>query len=68
MPWVLDEEEAIKHIKYAYVSPISLTMLTSLLQFTASTESLRIILSYDAGIQTFDTANVRLFSCFYPSV
>ncbi|EIM87559.1 oxidoreductase [Stereum hirsutum FP-91666 SS1] len=30
MPWVLDEEEAVKHIKYAY----------------------------DAGIQTFDTANV----------
>jgi len=30
LPWVLDEEEAIKHIKYAY----------------------------DAGIQTFDTANI----------
>ena len=46
--WVLPEDEAIKHIKYAcVVKPI------------VGDNTLTLVLRYDAGIQTFDTANVR---------
>ena len=47
-PWVLGEEEGIKHIKYAYVflSAAYSSLLTGSL------------CSYEHGIQTFDTANV----------
>jgi hypothetical protein len=47
--WVLGEEEAIKHIKYASV-PFQnfLNSLTICCQLS----------SYEAGIQTFDTADV----------
>ena len=49
--WVLEEEESIKHIKAAYVLPGFL--------FTG-TLTLVALRSYDAGINTFDTANVLL--------
>ena len=48
-PWVLGEEEGIKHIKYAYV------FLSDARGFSLLTGSL---CSYEHGIQTFDTANV----------
>ena len=54
--WVLGEEEAIKHIKYACVLPFSLTI-------SLTPTSIYVIHRYDAGIQTFDTANVRRLSC-----
>lgn len=49
--WVLPEEEAIKHIKFAYVLPLILSPLQ---------RSLMLLSSYESGITTFDTANVRL--------
>ena len=51
--WLLDEEEAIKHIKYAYV------LLWGRELALAEIMACR----YDAGIQTFDTAPVRRMSC-----
>lgn len=49
--WVLEEEEAIKHIKFAYVRlPVS----TKAFLFT----NVIYCGSYDQGIQSFDTANV----------
>lgn len=48
--WVLPEEEGIKHIKYASVS--------SPLYYLALRSITSIDDRYDAGIQTFDTANV----------
>ena len=53
--WVLDEEEGIEYIKYAYVIDQReyLQVLTSLSH------------RYDAGIQTFDTANVYLHPLIY---
>jgi hypothetical protein len=47
--WVLGEEEAIKHIKAAYVPCDSYSITPSEIVH---------LLRYDAGIQTFDTANV----------
>lgn len=47
LPWSLDEEEGLKHIKAAWVSIVF--------------EHARVSKSfsrYDAGIQTFDTANM----------
>ncbi|KAF7366037.1 Aldo/keto reductase [Mycena venus] len=44
-PWTLDEEESIEHIKYAYVTAR-----------VDSSESC--FCRYEAGIQTFDTANM----------
>ncbi len=46
--WVLPEEEAIKHIKFACVYPA----------FLFVDDVLTMPFSYDHGIQTFDTANV----------
>ena len=48
--WVLDEEEAMKHIKYALVH----LRIYLMPQYTDTYRLCR----YDAGIQTFDTANV----------
>jgi hypothetical protein len=45
--WVLGEEEGIKHIKAAYV-PLNCKKLIELI----------LSISYDLGIQTFDSANV----------
>jgi diketogulonate reductase-like aldo/keto reductase len=45
--WVLGEQEAFEHIKYAYV--LSLTRRVCLFH---------LLYSYDAGITTFDTANM----------
>lgn len=56
MEWVLGEEEGIKHIKYAYVAPI-LPLFTSI--------ELLPLGRYDAGIQTFDTANVGSHSFIF---
>lgn len=60
-PWVIgDEEEAIKHIKAACV----LTCLMSCSRlYDADLLKLRgcKTISYEAGIQTFDTADVRVF-------
>ena len=47
-PWVLEEDEAIKHIKAAYVASPSRD--ASLIWLTR----------YDAGINAFDTANASL--------
>lgn len=50
-PWVLEEEEAIKHIKAAYaIQPCHLQVSSFLNILT--------VFSYDAGIQSFDTSNV----------
>lgn len=46
--WVLPEEEAIKHIKFACVYSA----------FLFVDDVLTMPFSYDHGIQTFDTANV----------
>lgn len=46
--WVLPEDEAIKHIKFAY--DVSQWLVTSCILTCRS---------YDHGITTFDTANVR---------
>jgi aryl-alcohol dehydrogenase-like predicted oxidoreductase len=50
--WILGEEEAFKHIKFAYVRT----------RYRTSTRSEQLILlhRYDSGIQTFDTADVSL--------
>ncbi len=53
--WVLQEEEAIKHIKFAYVwrhVKLEASLLTELTYCR-----------YDQGIQSFDTANVRTLDC-----
>jgi aryl-alcohol dehydrogenase-like predicted oxidoreductase len=47
--WVLGEEEGIKHIKAAWVPSSHLASIILILIY---------ISSYDAGIQTFDTANL----------
>ena len=49
--WVLPEEEAIRHIKFAYVWCHTILCASELLM--AGLPS-----SYDHGIQTFDTADV----------
>ena len=48
--WVLPEEEAIKHIKFAY-APMVLHKFAPYLRLSAPHR-------YDHGIMTFDTANV----------
>ena len=53
--WVLPEEEAIKHIKFAYV----------FLNQARSRCSLSRPYSYEHGITTFDTANARTPICLY---
>jgi hypothetical protein len=50
--WVLGEEQAMEHIKAAYDA-----LLLRYPVFCLITASCR----YDAGIQTFDTADVRYF-------
>ena len=49
-PWLLGEKEGCEHIKAAYV----LLFLSLLLGFDIHPDG-----SYDAGIQTFDVADVR---------
>lgn len=47
--WVLPEQESIQHVKEAYVLlPTNITRADDVYIF-----------SYEAGINTFDTANVR---------
>lgn len=46
--WVLPEKEAIEHIKFAYVLYLDVHTVTVVDRYR----------SYDAGINTFDTANV----------
>lgn len=54
-PWVIDdEEEAFRQIKFAYVRPLNYIFCMSL---TVTDTCMQ---RYDAGIQTFDTANVCL--------
>lgn len=45
--WILGEEEGLQHVKYALVFEVPVD--------SSDTERLH---SYDAGIQTFDTASV----------
>lgn len=47
--WVLPHEEAVKHIKFAYVRHLCLPMSVTILMCKDS---------YDHGITTFDTANI----------
>lgn len=47
--WVLGEEEAVKHIKFAYVFPFHARALCGLTHRMCR---------YDHGINTFDTADV----------
>ena len=60
--WVLPEEEAIKHIKFAYVSSHTIMCAGEWLMA-------RLPSSYDHGIQTFDTADVchRVFAFMPPA-
>ena len=59
--WVLPEEEAIRHIKFAYVWCHTFLCASELLM--AGLPS-----SYDHGIQTFDTADVcRVFAFMAPA-
>lgn len=53
--WVLEEEEAIKHIKAAYATYGSPHPVFDLLNCYS-------MVSYDAGIQSFDTSDVRAYS------
>ncbi|KAF9049899.1 aryl-alcohol dehydrogenase [Panaeolus papilionaceus] len=52
--WVLGEKEAIEHIKYAQVLPLDPRSI----QIYVLISSPSIKYRYEAGIQTFDTANV----------
>ena len=49
-PWVLEEEEALKHIKFAYVAALW-GVCPSIMLISAD--------SYDHGITTFDTESKR---------
>ena len=54
--WILPEEEAIKHIKFAFVSTYLISVNRSVPSDTPPTPD-----RYDHGITSFDTADVRHF-------
>lgn len=60
--WLLPEEEGLKHIKAAQVAfnYLSDVLIPEFSKHQDDSDSL-LSFSYDAGIQTFDTADVGIF-------
>ncbi len=56
--WVLPEEEAVKHIKFAYVYVLAAQTWRCSMGSSRVACLLIAVCRYDHGITTFDTANV----------